>query len=124
MHLMQWCRSRVSSGRAPEEAFAELRRCAGSQFDPVLVERFIDLQIGWRPDSRYFEPVSNDRSAVRVGHLTERTLHAYETHDANALSQALGHLAVIGEKNDYPAIKYLATELSKAFPIAIAAVGM
>ncbi len=76
-------------GRAPEEAFAELRRCAGSQFDPALVERFIDLQIGWRPDSRYFEPVSNDRSAVRVGHLTERTLHAYETHDANALSQAL-----------------------------------
>ncbi len=101
-------------GRPAEEAFAELRRCAGTQFDPVLVERFTNLQIGWRPDSRYCMTTGNDRSAIRVGHLTERTLHAYETHDAPALNQALSQLAIVGEKNDYPAIQHLATQLSKA----------
>jgi response regulator RpfG family c-di-GMP phosphodiesterase len=30
-------------GRSKEEAFAELRRCAGVQFDPELVERFIGV---------------------------------------------------------------------------------
>ena len=30
-------------GRSPAEAFQELRRCAGSQFDPELVERFIAM---------------------------------------------------------------------------------
>ncbi len=101
-------------GRPAEEAFAELRRCAGTQFDPVLVERFIDLQIGWRPDSRYCISSGNDRSSIRIGHLTERTLHAYETHDAPALGIALSQLAIVGEKNDYPAIQHLATQLSKA----------
>ena len=28
---------------APEEALAEIRRCAGSQFDPALAEVFIGL---------------------------------------------------------------------------------
>ena len=35
-------------------------------------------------------------------------------HDAPALSQALSQLAIVGEKNDYPAIHHLATQLSKA----------
>jgi hypothetical protein len=101
-------------GRPAEQAFAELRRCAGAQFEPMLVERFASLQVGWRPDSRYCMPSEVDRSAVRVGHLTERTLYAYQTHDGPALSLALSQLAMVGEKNDYPAIHELAKQLSNA----------
>ena len=32
--------------RSPEEAVAELRRCSGTQFDPAVVEVFIDLLAG------------------------------------------------------------------------------
>lgn len=31
------------NARSTEQAFAELRRCAGTQFDPELVERFIEV---------------------------------------------------------------------------------
>ncbi len=99
-------------GRPVEEAFAELKRCAGTQFDPKLVERFIDLKVGWRLDSRYCYSEGVDRSAVRIGHLTERMLNAFDTQDASAFGEALKHLQAVAEKNDYPAIAHLAKQLA------------
>ncbi len=100
-------------GRAPEEAFIELRRCAGTQFDPKLVERFITAQIGWRADSRFMTSDVEGKEALAIGHLTERTMHAFETHDATVLAESLEKMAKAGELYDLPAIRHLSTELKK-----------
>lgn len=101
-------------GRPAEQAFEELRRCAGTQFDPELVDRFIDHQVGWRPDSRFMQSDLEDKLAIYVGHLTERTMHAFESKDSQILMESLEKLAISGENHDLPAIKHLATELGKA----------
>ncbi|MCA9133910.1 MAG: diguanylate cyclase, partial [Planctomycetales bacterium] len=101
-------------GRSPEEAFEELQRCAGTQFDPHLVERFIAHQIGWRPDSRFIQCDLEDKLAISIGHLTERTMHAFEAQDTKVLAESLEQLAQTGENNDLPAIRHLATELGQA----------
>jgi HD-GYP domain-containing protein (c-di-GMP phosphodiesterase class II) len=47
--------------RSAEEAIEELRRCAGSQFDPVMVEALIAAiaEHGWKPETEpLFEPAS------------------------------------------------------------------
>lgn len=101
-------------GRPPQQAFEELQRCAGTQFDPHLVELFISLQVGWRADSRFMRSDMQGREALTIGHLTERTMHAFETHDQKILAESLEKLAQAGELYELPAIRHLATELKKA----------
>ncbi len=100
-------------GRPTDAAFDELRRCAGSQFDPELVDRFIKLQIGWRPDSRHIQGDLEDRLAISVGHFTERTMSAFELKDAKGLADSLENLGRIADTHDMPAIKHLSSKLSK-----------
>lgn len=98
-------------GRPPEQAFIELKRCAGTQFDPVLVERFIAAQVGWRADSRFLHFDMEAKEALAIGHLTERTMHAFEAQDAQVLADSLEKMASAGQHYDLPAIRHLATEL-------------
>lgn len=101
-------------GRTPEEAFQELQRCAGGQFDPDLVDRFTKLQVGWRLDSRYSNVDFDDSQAITIGHLTERSVTAFEAHDVKTLAESLQRLKHIGRELENPAIVHLAAELSKS----------
>ncbi len=100
-------------GRSAEEAFAELKRCAGSQFDPELVERFVRLQLGWRPDSYFGGSDTVDKLAITIGQLTERMIQCFEQRQGPALCDVLEHLSRVAGANDLPVVDRLAREMAE-----------
>ncbi len=72
-------------GRPREEAFQELRRCGGTQFDSVLVERFIAAVLE-RDDARLYRSVSmNKETALRIGMQIEKLAIAMDSGDITTL---------------------------------------
>lgn len=72
-------------GRNQVEAFAELRRCTGRQFDPQIVEGFI-AAVEAQYESRSIGEVSiSRRAAVLIGQQTERLAKALDNHDMQDL---------------------------------------
>lgn len=62
------------AARPPEEAVAELRRCAGTQFDPQVVEAFIDLIPEIKRDQDQLEArIMGKIAAMGLGKLDDRT---------------------------------------------------
>ena len=80
-------------GRSQEEAFAELRRVAGIQFDPELVERFIETVLQ-RPSADHVSlgAVSKEL-ALHLGLQTERLAAALDNHDFATIRAIATHLS-------------------------------
>ncbi len=80
------------AGRSRREAFDELRRCAGTQFDPQLVERFIEI-VGSHPEtsSAAAPPVSREL-ALNIGLQIEGLSTALDKQDIEGLSILAGRL--------------------------------
>ncbi|MFO0909868.1 MAG: diguanylate cyclase [Isosphaeraceae bacterium] len=76
-------------GTTRDLAFRELRRCAGQQFDPEIVERLIAC-VGREEDRPDVEvaPVSK-QEALKIGLLIERLANALDARD----TVSLGHMA-------------------------------
>lgn len=95
-------------GRPREEAFEELRRCSGQQFDPELVERFIEVVASHEPVQL---PVDSRQSALQVGLQIERLAEAIDNRDSTsikALAIRLEHTAAQGR---IPEIESAAAEI-------------
>ncbi|MCC6510801.1 MAG: diguanylate cyclase [Pirellulaceae bacterium] len=99
-------------GRPAEQAFEELRRCAGTQFDGDLVERFVGLQLGWRLDSRHGSSDLAGKLAISIGQQTERIIRSFESRQRAALCEQLNELGRTAAGHDLPGIAGLAQQLT------------
>ena len=100
-------------GRTHDEAVTELRRCAGTQFDPELVERFVKQRTGWRLDSRYMDAGEIDRNVINIGYYLERVIHSFDVRDPASMKLRLGMLRAAAAKADMHYIANIVEELAK-----------
>jgi diguanylate cyclase (GGDEF)-like protein len=101
-------------GRSREEAFAELHRCAGKQFDPNLVERFIGTVLA--RDTIGPAPVllAVPRGAIlKMGPQVEKLAAALDSGDVRSLTAIAGRLRATARAAHLDSLAALATLLEE-----------
>ena len=101
------------AARTREEAFTELRRCAETQFDPQIVERFIQVAKRYKPDTKVPARI-NKETALGIGQEMERLAEAVDQQDVAGLKMMAGRLSESAARNGAPEIAAKAMELEQA----------
>lgn len=98
-------------GRPPEAAFEELRRCAGTQFDPDLVERFIEVVRDHKPIDI---PVESRQIALQVGLQIERLAEAIDNRDSATIKALATRLETTAARGGVSEIELVAASIKDA----------
>ncbi len=105
---------RYRKARTPEEAFAELRLAAGTQFDPQLVERFIQV-VSCSDQSRQDRSSTiSSQTALDIGLHSERLAGALDAQDFTTMSAIAAHLALTAARGGAAAVAGLAAQVEQA----------
>ena len=100
-------------GRSPAEAVTELRRCAGTQFDPELVEHFAAKILENNEASRSLAgsiPVPK-QTALAIGLQIERLADAIDQQDTSSLKTLASRLGMVAKHYDIPSIATVASKI-------------
>ena len=98
-------------GRSQEAAFEELRRCAGTQFDPRLVERFIAVVEDYNTQAQL--RVDSKNIALQLGLQIEQLAVAMDGQDIGKIHALAETLEFTAQKNGVVEVQNLAAELSE-----------
>jgi putative nucleotidyltransferase with HDIG domain len=97
-----------------KQAFEELRRCAGKQFDPALVERLITAVEASDHGRRAAPAKVSNRTALRVRLEIERLACALDDQDLGLLKAMASHIKAVANKDGLPQIATVAASLEKS----------
>ena len=95
-------------GRPAEDAFQELRRCAGCQFDPDLVERFITIVNNYKS---VILPVTSKQTALQVGLQIEGLAQAVDEQDSAGIKALASRLEATAARGGIHEIERIAADV-------------
>ena len=95
------------------EAFEELRRCAGTQFDPELVERIVAV-VRMRTGDRTEMPGVSSEIALDIGKQIERLVAALDDQDVSELRELTQRLHTTADRAGIQHMADIADQLMEA----------
>jgi diguanylate cyclase (GGDEF)-like protein/PAS domain S-box-containing protein len=97
--------------RSHQEAVAELRRCANDQFDPDLVEHFIERITTRTPLLASGAMAIQKQTTIQIGQQVERLADAVANHDIAALQKLSAQLGTIARSCEIESIAKAAEKI-------------